>query len=107
MRVLLIEDSPGLGEAIQTYLSGQGHAIDWVTTMEHGHTALKSVDYQLILLDLMLPDGKGTELLKRGFSGKYNNIGTHREGSGGLWQQMGYQGVDADGILSAVKALHG
>ena len=49
----------------------------------------------------------GTELLKRGFSGKYNNIGTHREGSGGLWQQMGYQGVDADGILSAVKALHG
>ncbi|MCA9060977.1 MAG: transketolase, partial [Planctomycetaceae bacterium] len=49
----------------------------------------------------------GTELLKRGFKGSYNNIGTHREGSGGLWQQMGYQGVDADGILAAVKALKG
>ncbi|MEZ5940925.1 MAG: transketolase C-terminal domain-containing protein [Planctomycetaceae bacterium] len=47
----------------------------------------------------------GTELLKRGFKGSYNNIGTNREGSGGLWQQMGYQGVDADGILEAMKRL--
>ena len=47
----------------------------------------------------------GTELLKRGFKGSYNNIGTNREGSGGLWQQMGYQGLDTDGIQTAVKAL--
>ncbi|MCA9067136.1 MAG: transketolase, partial [Planctomycetaceae bacterium] len=47
----------------------------------------------------------GTELLKRGFRGSYNNIGTNREGSGGLWQQMGYQGIDADGIMAAMKAL--
>ena len=38
----------------------------------------------------------GSELLKRGFKGKYNNIGTHKEGPGGLWQQMGYQGLDPD-----------
>jgi transketolase len=47
----------------------------------------------------------GTELLKRGFKGKYNHIGTHKEGSGGLWQQMGYQGLDPAGIAKAVKAL--
>lgn len=47
----------------------------------------------------------GTELLKRGFRGRYNNIGTHREGSGGLWQQMGYQGVDSAGIQAAVQSL--
>lgn len=47
----------------------------------------------------------GTELLKRGFKGLYNNIGTHREGSGGLWQQMGHQGIDTDGIQNAVKTL--
>ncbi len=47
----------------------------------------------------------GTELLKRGFKGSYNNIGTNKEGSGGLWQQMGYQGVDSEGIQAAVKAL--
>ncbi|HVT88964.1 MAG TPA: transketolase C-terminal domain-containing protein [Tepidisphaeraceae bacterium] len=47
----------------------------------------------------------GTELLKAGFKGKYNHIGTHREGPGGLWQQMGYQGLDPEGIIKAVKAL--
>ena len=47
----------------------------------------------------------GTELLKRGFKGSYNNVGTYREGSGGLWQQMGHQGIDSDGIQSAIKAL--
>lgn len=47
----------------------------------------------------------GTELLKRGFKGNYNNIGTHKEGSGGLWQQMGYQGLDPEGIINAAKAL--
>jgi transketolase C-terminal domain/subunit len=47
----------------------------------------------------------GTELLKAGFKGRYNNIGTHKEGCGGLWQQMGYQGLDPEGIAKAVKAL--
>jgi len=47
----------------------------------------------------------GSELLKAGFRGRYNHIGTNREGSGGLWQQMGYQGLDSDGIMKAVKAL--
>lgn len=47
----------------------------------------------------------GTELLKRGFKGRYNNIGTHREGSGGLWQQMGHQGIDTDGIQAAIHEL--
>ena len=47
----------------------------------------------------------GSELLKRGFKGRYNNIGTHLEGSGGLWQQMGYQGLDSAGIEKAIKAL--
>jgi transketolase len=47
----------------------------------------------------------GTQLLKRGFKGKYNNIGTNREGCGGLWQQMGYQGLDPKGIAEAIKGL--
>jgi len=47
----------------------------------------------------------GSELLKRGFKGKFNNIGTHKEGSGGLWQQMGYQGLDPAGIAKAIEAL--
>jgi transketolase C-terminal domain/subunit len=49
----------------------------------------------------------GSELLKRGFKGKFNHIGTNKEGSGGLWQQMGYQGIDSDGIQAAVRELNG
>jgi transketolase C-terminal domain/subunit len=49
----------------------------------------------------------GTELLKRGFRGRFDNIGTNREGSGGLWQQMGHQGLDSDGIVAAVRRLAG
>jgi len=47
----------------------------------------------------------GSELLKYGFKGKFNHIGTHKEGSGGLWQQMGYQGLDPKGIGEAIKKL--
>jgi transketolase len=47
----------------------------------------------------------GSALLKYGFKGKYNHIGTHKEGSGGLWQQMGYQGLDPEGIAKSIKAL--
>ena len=47
----------------------------------------------------------GTELLKRGFKGAYNHIGVHKEGSGGLWQQIGYQGLDPEGIEKATRAL--
>jgi transketolase len=47
----------------------------------------------------------GTYLLQAGFKGRYDHLGTNREGSGGLWQQMGYQGLDPDGIAKAIKAL--
>ena len=49
----------------------------------------------------------GSELLRRGFNGAYDNIGTNREGSGGLWQQMASQGIDSGGIAAAVKRLRG
>ena len=47
----------------------------------------------------------GSYLLQAGFTGRYNHVGTHLEGSGGLWQQMVHQGLDSDGILKAVTAL--
>jgi transketolase len=47
----------------------------------------------------------GSYLLQAGFKGRFNHIGTHMEGSGGLWQQMGYQGLDSAGIQAAIKAL--
>jgi transketolase C-terminal domain/subunit len=47
----------------------------------------------------------GSLLLKAGFRGRYNHIGTSREGSGGLWQQMGHQGLDSAGIARAIQEM--
>lgn len=49
----------------------------------------------------------GSALLKRGFRGRYDHVGVHKEGSGGLWQQMGHQGLDSAGIEAAVRKLAG
>lgn len=64
MRVLLIEDDAVLGEAVRDYVAGLGHAVDWMQTLDDGRAATGTVDYDLILLDLRLPDGSGLTLLK-------------------------------------------
>jgi transketolase C-terminal domain/subunit len=47
----------------------------------------------------------GTWLLERGFHPRYDHVGTHREGCGGLWQQMGYQGVDSVQLQEKIRSL--
>jgi transketolase len=47
----------------------------------------------------------GSYLLQAGFKGKYNHVGTHKEGCAGQWQQMGYQGLDPQGIAKSIEAL--
>jgi transketolase C-terminal domain/subunit len=47
----------------------------------------------------------GSQLLRAGFRGRYDHLGTYREGAGGQWQQMGYQGLDSAGIAKAIAAL--
>ncbi len=65
MRILLVEDTEGLGEVIREQITDEGHAVDWVLTIAHADVSLRSVDYDLILLDLMLPDGNGLDLLTK------------------------------------------
>jgi len=64
MRVLLIEDEPFLGQAVQEQVAADGHAVDWMTRLDEAEAALRAVDYGLVLLDLHLPDGRGLDLLK-------------------------------------------
>lgn len=49
----------------------------------------------------------GSWLLERGYTPKFAFIGTHHEGSGGLWEQFIHQGIDPDGIMAKVKELVG
>lgn len=64
MRILLLEDTVGLGEVMHDQLADAGHAVDWVQTIAYAKSSLLTTHYDLILLDLMLPDGNGIDLLK-------------------------------------------
>ena len=65
MRILLIEDAAGLGEAVREQLADDGHAVDWVQCLSHAETSVRTTAYDLILLDLALPDGYGLDFLRR------------------------------------------
>lgn len=64
MRILLIEDDPTLGAAIRDQIAGDGQSVDWVTRLDAARSALQAAGFDLILLDLMLPDGSGIPYLK-------------------------------------------
>ncbi|MGF1514098.1 MAG: transketolase C-terminal domain-containing protein [Elainellaceae cyanobacterium] len=49
----------------------------------------------------------GSWLLERGYAPKFAFLGTHEEGSGGLWEQFPHQGIDPTGIMKKVKELVG
>ncbi|MBV7551585.1 response regulator transcription factor [Pseudomonas sp. PDM28] len=65
MRVLLVEDAPGLGEAVREQIADDGHAVDWVQRLDHARNSVRTTRYDLILLDLMLPDGRGLDFLRQ------------------------------------------
>jgi two-component system OmpR family response regulator len=65
MRILLIEDDNPLGGAVRDHLAADGHAVDWVVCLADAEGGLRAVPYDLILLDLTLPDGLGADFLRR------------------------------------------
>ena len=65
MRILLIEDDAVLGAAVRDQIAGDGHSVDWVQRLDAADTAIAGVPYDLVLLDLMLPDGRGLPFLRR------------------------------------------
>jgi DNA-binding response OmpR family regulator len=65
VRLLVVEDEPDLADAIAAYLRGAGHAVDLALRLEDAVAAVAGTAYDLILLDLHLPDGDGLRLLRR------------------------------------------
>ena len=63
MRILLVEDDPMIGEAIQGALKDASYAADWVNNGMTALTALDTQHYDLVLLDLGLPGKDGLEVL--------------------------------------------
>ncbi|SEN32520.1 two-component system, OmpR family, response regulator [Gemmobacter aquatilis] len=69
MRILLIEDDTVLGAAVRDQIAADGHSVDWVTRLDAAADALAVAVFDLLLLDLMLPDGRGIPFL-RGLRGR-------------------------------------
>ncbi|MFC0110570.1 response regulator transcription factor [Kibdelosporangium aridum] len=64
MRLLLVEDEEDLAEAVQIGLRRAGYAVDHATTVAAAYERLTVNEYDMLLLDLMLPDGDGFEVCK-------------------------------------------
>ena len=64
MRFLLIEDNESLARAAVDRLSLDGHVVDHAGNLAEAQDFSATTDYDLILLDIMLPDGDGRSFLK-------------------------------------------
>lgn len=64
MRVLLVEDTEDVADAIAVRFARSGHAIDRAAQCASARDALAVQDYDLVILDINLPDGSGFDLLR-------------------------------------------
>ncbi|MBL6934204.1 MAG: response regulator transcription factor [Alphaproteobacteria bacterium] len=65
MRVLLVEDDKSVSKSIELMLKPEGFVVDSTDLGEDGLEIGKLYDYDIIILDLMLPDMDGYEVLRR------------------------------------------
>ncbi|GAA0804732.1 MULTISPECIES: heavy metal response regulator transcription factor [Psychrobacter] len=72
MKVLLVEDEKNLGEYIKKGLTEAGFIVDHHMTGLDGYHALMTEDFSVVLMDVMLPDVSGFELVQR-----YRAAGKH------------------------------
>lgn len=72
MKYLLIEDNAELAHAISSRMQLDGHVIDHADRIADAIAFSETGEYDLILLDIMLPDGDGRDFLKRHRAGKKN-----------------------------------
>jgi len=64
MRALVVEDEPLLNEELEEHLLEEQFSVDCAETLQQGRDLVAGDEYDLVLLDLGLPDGNGLELLK-------------------------------------------
>jgi two-component system OmpR family response regulator len=65
MRVLVVEDNPDLADLLKRGLEEEGYAVDLSRDGEDGLWRATTVDYDAVVLDLMLPKVEGLEILRR------------------------------------------
>lgn len=64
MKILIIEDEPELRNVVQSFLEAEHFIVEYADDYQSGLEKIISYEYDCILLDIMLPDGNGMDLLK-------------------------------------------
>lgn len=65
MKILFVEDDDAIAMGLQYTLEQEGYQVTWCRTVKAALEALESRDYDLCLLDVMLPDGNGYEVCRK------------------------------------------
>jgi two-component system cell cycle response regulator CtrA len=86
MRVLLIEDDSTMAKSIELILSAEGFNTYTTDMGEEGLDLGKLYDYDIIVLDLNLPDISGYEVLRKLRTARIDTPIDRRKGSGSLHQ---------------------
>ena len=65
MRILVVEDEDSIASFMVKGLTAEGHTVERASTAADGIALGTTFDFDLVLLDLMLPDGNGIDVLQR------------------------------------------
>jgi DNA-binding response OmpR family regulator len=65
MRILVVEDDPVLSDGLKVGLALAGATVDMVDSCDKARAALATTGFDAVVLDLMLPDGSGLDVLEQ------------------------------------------
>jgi two-component system cell cycle response regulator CtrA len=100
MRVLLVEDDSATAQSIEMMLRSESYVCDTTDMGEDGLEIGKLYDYDIIILDLMLPDIDGYEVLRRLRAARVQTPTLILSGLSGLDDKIKGLGVGADDYLT-------
>jgi two-component system NtrC family response regulator len=63
--VLIIDDDEMMCKALSALVSRKGHAVQYALTLKHSLEKVSSEDFDVVFLDVIMPDGNGLDMLSR------------------------------------------
>jgi DNA-binding NtrC family response regulator len=63
-KILVVDDDEGIQKTFEFILKSKGYEVDIASTAREGIKKIKKITYNVVLLDIKLPDKDGTEILK-------------------------------------------